>query len=69
MTNVFARRRSPIRARRVILAPSASPTGRARVRPAPIDTSVHSRDAAHPRSHVQTTDLLAPRPSPRAHTR
>jgi hypothetical protein len=69
MTPVFARRRSPVRVRRVIVAPSASLTGHARVRPAPIDRRVHSRDAAPPRSHVHTTDLLAPRPSRRAHAR
>jgi hypothetical protein len=36
-----------------------SPTGRARGRRMPIEIGVHSREAAHPRPHAQTTDLLA----------
>ena len=55
MTNVFARRRSPVRARRVTVTSSASPTGRACVRPVPIERGVYPRDAAPLRRHVQTT--------------
>jgi hypothetical protein len=61
MTNVFVRRRSPVRAHRVIVASCASPTCRAHVPLAPIDSRAHSRHSAHPRSHVQTTEWLAPR--------
>ena len=45
MTSVFARRRSPVRAPRVPVAPSASPTDRPCVRRVPIERGVYPRAA------------------------
>ena len=69
MTSVFARRRSPVRARRVAVAPSASPTGRACVRRVPIERGVDPRDAAPVCLPVQTTARLAQALSRHAHAR
>lgn len=61
MTGVFARRRSPVRARRVAVAPSASPTDRACVRRVSIERGGYPRGVAHLPLHVQTTARLPPR--------
>jgi hypothetical protein len=69
MTSVFARRRSPVRAPRVTVAPSASPTGRACVRHVPIERAVYPPDAAPLRLHVQTIARLTQALSRHAHAR
>jgi hypothetical protein len=53
--------RSCARAPRVAAAPSASPTGCARVRRVRSERGVHPKDARHTRRHVQTTAPLTPR--------
>ena len=69
MTGVVARRRSPVRVRRVAGAPSASPTDRACLRRVSIEGGGYPRGVAHLPLHIQTTTRLAPLASRHAHAR